>query len=76
MNPSLQRAKAGVEACPLHLVTEPQLSGLLASLPPLQAAWLRAQKFEAERFRVLSLPAADGHVGAAVVGLGPPADAL
>jgi leucyl aminopeptidase len=76
LNPSLQRAKAGGEACPLHLVTEPQLPALLASLPPLQSAWLRAQKFEAERFRVLSVPAADGHVAAAVVGLGPTAEAL
>ena len=58
------------ESLPLWIVTEGQLPGWLADQSPAWAAWVRAHGFQAERHRLLTLPAADG-VGGAVLGLGP-----
>jgi leucyl aminopeptidase len=55
---------------PLWLVTESELPGWLASQPAAAVAWVRAHAFQAERHRVLSLPAHGGQIGGAVVGLG------
>jgi leucyl aminopeptidase len=56
---------------PLWLVTEADLPRWLNEQPAQTAAWVRANGFQAERHRVLTLPCADGRIGAALVGLGP-----
>ena len=56
---------------PLWLVTENGLQDWLEQQPAALAAWARANAFQAERGRVLALPATDGSVAGAVVGLGP-----
>jgi leucyl aminopeptidase len=63
------------ESRPLWIVTEGELQGWLASQPTPVAAWVRANGFEAERHRVLSLPSAEGGIAGAVAGLGPLASA-
>ena len=55
----------------LWLITESELPAWLAQQPAHVAHWVRAHAFIAERHRVLSLPAADGGIAGAVVGLGP-----
>ena len=55
---------------PLHLVTEGEWPQWLARLEGGGGAWLRQHGFQAERGRVATLPAADGSVAAAVLGLG------
>jgi leucyl aminopeptidase len=55
---------------PLWLVTEADLPRWLNEQPAPIAAWVRANGFQGERQRVLTLPDADGQVGGAVVGLG------
>jgi len=55
---------------PLWLVTEAELPRWLSEQPAEVAAWARANGFQAERHRVLTLPAADGRIAGAVVGLG------
>lgn len=61
---------AAADSRPLWIVTEGELPGWLAGQPAAVVAWVRAHGFQAERHRVLSLPAADGHIGGAVLGLG------
>ena len=56
---------------PLWLVTEADLPRWLSEQPAETAAWVRANGFQAERHRVLTLPSADGRIAAALVGLGP-----
>jgi leucyl aminopeptidase len=56
---------------PLWLVTEADLPRWLNEQPAETAAWVRANGFQAERHRVLTLPSADGRIAAALVGLGP-----
>jgi len=55
---------------PLWLITEGSFSAWLAAQPAPLAAWVRAHGFQAERHRVLSLPAAGGELAGAIVGLG------
>ncbi len=55
---------------PLWLATESGLSALLQRLPPAQAAWARAQGYNAERHRLLLLPSGDGELAGAIGGLG------
>ena len=58
------------DSLPLWIVSEAEFPDWLASLSPPWAAWVRAHGFQAERHRVLTLPA-EGGVGGAVLGLGP-----
>ncbi|MFI4884385.1 MAG: leucyl aminopeptidase family protein [Steroidobacterales bacterium] len=58
------------ESRPLWILTEGELQSWLASQPAAVCAWVRAHGFKGERHRVLSLPAADGAIGGALVGLG------
>jgi leucyl aminopeptidase len=58
------------ESRPLWVVTEGELQSWLAGQPTPVVAWVRAHGFQAEKHRVLSLPAADGGIGGAVAGLG------
>ena len=60
----------GTEGRPLWLVTEAELPSWLESQPPATANWLRSQGFQAERHRVVALPAPDGMPAGAVLGLG------
>lgn len=61
------------EGRPLWLLTESSLPEWLASQPPAVSAWLKAHGFQAEKYRILPLPGADGSIAGAVVGLGSPA---
>lgn len=58
------------ESLPLWVVTEGQLAGWLDRQSVEAAGWVRAHGFQAERHRVLTLPAR-GALGGAVLGLGP-----
>ncbi len=55
---------------PLWLLTDTDFPRWLAAQPPELAAWVRANAFQAEKQKVLALPAPGGGVGGAVVGLG------
>jgi leucyl aminopeptidase len=62
---------------PLWLLSDTELPKWLAEQPAEVAAWVRTHAFQAERHRVLALPAAGGGIAGALVGLGPlgsPAD--
>jgi leucyl aminopeptidase len=59
-----------VESRPLWIVPEAELASWLASQPAPRVSWVRAHGFQAERHRVLSLPAPEGGIGGAVLGLG------
>ena len=58
------------DARPLWLLTEADLPRWLSEQPVEVATWVRAHAFQGERHRVLTLPAANGQIGAAVAGLG------
>jgi leucyl aminopeptidase len=60
---------------PLWLLTEADLARWLAEQPVATAAWVRSNGFQGERHRVLTLPAADGGIAGALVGLGSIRDA-
>jgi leucyl aminopeptidase len=55
---------------PLWLMTEAELPRWLETQPTETVAWVRANGFQGERHRVLTLPSPDGGVAAALVGLG------
>jgi leucyl aminopeptidase len=55
---------------PLTLLTEAAVPSWLAAQSAPVAAWVRAHGFAGERHRVLTLPAADGGVAGALLGLG------
>lgn len=55
---------------PLWPLTETDLPRWLETQPAETAAWVRANGFQAERHRVLTLPATDGGIAGALVGLG------
>lgn len=55
---------------PLWLANEANLGVLLQSLSPAQAAWSRAQGYNAERHKLLLLPSENGSLAGAVWGLG------
>ena len=63
------------KATPLWLVGEAALPQWLPGIGPAGAAWVSGQGFQAERARALTLPGSDGAIAAAVLGLGPLADA-
>ena len=58
------------DARPLWLVTESDLPRWLSEQPVETATWVRSNGFQAERHRVLTLPAANGQIASAVLGLG------
>ncbi|HXR20205.1 MAG TPA: leucyl aminopeptidase family protein [Steroidobacteraceae bacterium] len=58
------------DAIPLWLVTDSGYATLSQSLPPMQAAWARAQGFGSERHRLQLLPDSTGAIAGAVLGLG------
>ncbi|MFI4914835.1 MAG: hypothetical protein ACHQAR_06565, partial [Steroidobacterales bacterium] len=70
MHPTLSASSTTADSVPLWLATEASYGSLRQQLLPEQSAWLLAQGFAAERYRVQSLPRADGHIAGAVVGLG------
>ena len=70
----IDRAEA-TSPTPLWLVGESMLQPWLAGIDPASAAWVNGQGFQAERARVLTLPAPNGGIGAAVLGLGALGDA-
>jgi leucyl aminopeptidase len=70
LNQLLVGAEAAAGAMPLWLVTEAELPAVLAGLPPSQRRWIDSQGFRAERGRTLPLPAADGALGGALMGMG------
>jgi leucyl aminopeptidase len=55
---------------PLWLLTDAELPKWLAEQPAQVADWVRANAFQAERHRVLALPAAGGGIAGALAGLG------
>ena len=55
------------DARPLWLLTESDLQDWLAGQPPAVAGWVRANGFQAERHKVLTLPGADGAVAAGAI---------
>jgi leucyl aminopeptidase len=59
------------DARPLWLVSEADLPRWLNEQPAETAAWVRANGFQGERHRVLTLPSTEGQIAAVVVGLGP-----
>jgi len=58
-------------ARPLWLVGERDRGAWLETRDAATCAWLQAMRFRAERHQVTGLPAADGEVREAVLGLGP-----
>jgi leucyl aminopeptidase len=56
---------------PLWLVTEADLPRWLEGQPAEVVTWVRANGFQGERHRVLTLPSPEGRIAGAVVGLGP-----
>jgi leucyl aminopeptidase len=70
VHPTLIASSTTADSVPLWLATEASYGSLRQQLLPEQSAWLLAQGFAAERYRVQSLPRADGHIAGAVVGLG------
>ena len=64
----------GPSATPLWLVSESMLPQWLAGIDKAGAAWVIGHGFQAERARVLTLPAPAGGISAAVLGLGTLAD--
>jgi leucyl aminopeptidase len=54
----------------LHLVTHEELPAWLAAQDPATQAWLKTQAFKADRHQLALLPAVDGRILQAVVGLG------
>lgn len=70
MSSELLLTGADPAARPVWLLTEAMLAPWLAQQPAGVVNWVHANAFQAERQRVLVLPAQDGEVGGAVVGLG------
>jgi leucyl aminopeptidase len=57
-------------AVPLWLVSEKGLGAWLTTQSAASAVWVRAQGFQAEKGRVLTVPGADGSIAVALAGLG------
>ncbi|MDB6088055.1 MAG: leucyl aminopeptidase, partial [Gammaproteobacteria bacterium] len=70
MPPEMLLTSEPGDSRPLWLVTEAGLPRWLSEQPAEVAAWVRANGFQAERHRVLTLPSPDGGIAAAVAGLG------
>lgn len=60
----------GVRVVPVHAVAESDLATWEAAAPVAWRQWSRENGFRAERHRVLVLPAADGTLGAVLLGVG------
>ncbi len=60
----------GVDLFVLSPRSEPPWEAWLAAQPPQRQRWLRACQFEAVAGQVVALPAADGSLAGAVIGLG------
>ncbi len=54
----------------LWLTTEAELAAWTASQPATVASWVQAHGFQAERYRVLTVPDREGRIRGALVGLG------
>lgn len=63
-------ADAETSAHPLHPVAPEDLAARIEALPAAQAAWARAQGFEAGAGEVCVLPDAEGGIAGALLGLG------
>ena len=63
-------AGASVDLFVLSPRTEPAWEPWLAAQPRQRQRWLRACQFEAAAGQVVALPAADGSLAGAVIGLG------
>ncbi|WP_342316792.1 leucyl aminopeptidase family protein [Lysobacter sp. FW306-1B-D06B] len=61
-------------ALPLHVVTRDGLAQWRSTQPAAVGAWLDAQGFDGSPFSTITLPAADGGIAAAVIGVGDPLD--
>ncbi|HEY0503944.1 MAG TPA: leucyl aminopeptidase family protein [Lysobacter sp.] len=57
-------------ALPLHVVTRDTLAAWRAGQDATVGAWLDAQGFDGASFSTITLPAADGGIAAAVIGVG------
>lgn len=69
-------AGADVPALPLHRVGTAGIEGLEARLGPRAMAWLKATGFTGKAQQVALLPAADGGLAGAVLGLGTAGEAV
>jgi leucyl aminopeptidase len=69
MQTLLSTAIAG-EGVPLWLSSDSSYAALLQSLPPVQAAWARAQGYSAERHKLLLLPDSEGRMAGGIWGFG------
>jgi leucyl aminopeptidase len=58
------------DATPLWLVSESQWPDFQGGLEPQALAWISAHAFQAERMRVITIPAPQGGISAAIAGLG------
>lgn len=74
MNLPLGFTDSAADALPLHLVARADFAAWRATLPATAAAWIEAQGFDAAPGTLLSLPAADGGLGGAVLGIADPLD--
>lgn len=69
-------AKSAKGAIPLHAVKAKDLKRWLAARGKREAQWLKAAGFSGKDGELLLVPAADGRIGFAVLGLGEGRDAL
>ncbi len=67
---------ADARATPLALIPANATAAWIETLPAREAAWVKASLFKGETQRVLLIPAEDGSLARAVLGLGPDVDAL
>jgi len=58
------------DTLPLHVVTRDSLAAWRAAQPANVGAWLDAQGFDGSPFSSITLPAADGGIAGAVIGVG------
>lgn len=70
MNLPLSFADASHEALPLHFVNRSDLATWRGVQSAATVAWLEAQGFDASPGTLLALPAADGRLAGALVGIG------
>ena len=62
----------GTGACPVHLVAEGALEGVLAALTDAHRSWVRSTGWEGKPGTTLALPGPDGSVAAVLAGIGGP----